>query len=119
MKSWSKLRRFLKKRYGDPIGEGRTREVYASTFVVFKFPKNENGIIDNLREYNSIFNSSNWIPRAKCKLIFILGCPILMMEKVDINYRETICWDWHSYVDCHQVGLTRHGKEVAYDYAAC
>lgn len=107
----------LTKKYGEPIGVGRSRAAFRSKSVVFKIPINGQGFHDNAweaRNYQKRTEKS--LPMAKCRIIDINDIPILAMELVEyIPYNESPKWaDW---VDCRQVGKNKKGEVVAYDYA--
>ncbi len=119
-------KQYLRKRFGKPVGEGMSRTVFASTHVVFKVAKtprgNGTGEDDNYSEFvtyrKALKCPKQYIPVAKCRLIRILGEEVLMMEKVeDRNLGIRNYPQWVYSVDCSQVGFTRTGKLVAYDYA--
>ncbi len=64
------------------------------------------------------YKSGYWLKQhllAKCKLIYVGGIPVLVMEFVkQIPYKEMP--DWADFIDCGQVGYNRRGNIVAYDY---
>lgn len=52
---------------------------------------------------------------AKCKLIYIGGIPVIIMEKIDDNEDHKLPkWAWK--YDGGQVGLDKKGNFKAYDY---
>ena len=93
------------------VGEGRNRIVYDyKPGWVIKFPKNENGELDNWRE--SRWNSKE-IPIAKCYLEDIEGQCCLVMEK--LKPAKGPFPSWVDFIDCQQVGINSNGELVAYD----
>jgi hypothetical protein len=101
------------------LGEGRGRLVYKHKNWVIKIPKDDWGLGDNYHEatVSKIYKNrpnGNGVYFAKCK---ITPCGLLVMEYVDttsINYKTLP--EWTGFVDCNQVGLTKDGRLVAYDY---
>lgn len=119
----------LDQRYRDratEILEGRNRRVYVMGSYVIKVPRNLDGIADNdwegsvrngavIGEYNTIY------PKHK-RLAYWKSIPIVFMELVvpatskQIVKRLGKVPPWVGFVDCGQVGFTKHGLLVAYDY---
>lgn len=99
------------------IGTGRHRLVYAHGRFVVKVPASIAGFYDNTREARISAEYGrrpdiNGISYARCHL---LCNGWLVMERVEpLSYREQP--KWACYVDCAQVGRTRDGRVVAYDY---
>jgi hypothetical protein len=97
------------------LGLGRNRLVLRHGKYVIKIPRNLNGEVDNEWEARARLSS---IPTARCRLATLGGWRVLVMEYVeeptDFSYKEYP--NWCKYVDCAQVGWTRHGKLVAYDF---
>ena len=111
---------------------GRTRVVFLHRNYVVKFPVAEDGVGDNDWE-GSVSNipghsTDDIIQYARTRMIYIepYGFPIVFMERVTpVSYRE-LCViyglegkeppPWIDSVDCQQVGYTRSGRLVAYDY---
>jgi hypothetical protein len=92
------------------IGLGRHRAVYhiAGSEFVLKFPVTIDGYYDNTREASTIGEHY-----AKC--FMVMNSTILAMEYVErIPYNEMP--DWAAYIDCGQVGKTKDGRIVAYDF---
>lgn len=99
------------------IGEGRGRRVYLSNseLSVVKIPISEAGIFMNWAEDIRWKKSKERNLLARCRLI--PNSSILVMERVEVfqgHYLHLPDWCWG--VDCFQVGYTRAGKLVAYDY---
>jgi hypothetical protein len=110
------------------VGAGRTRIAVRRGNHVIKIPLNIDGIDDNLREaYIFAHRSStawSWARFARCKMV--KGTHLLMMvyARCVVQGRTddqgTVLAQslpgWASNVDCRQVGFTRQGELVAYDY---
>lgn len=100
------------------LGQGRNRIVYLlpSGKNVIKIPINEYGLYNNWDEA-TIFSRREdgcYIPLARCKMV--KDTPYLIMEYVE-QTKDPYVEPWTYSVDCSQVGYTRSGKLVAYDYA--
>lgn len=98
---------------GDPIGAGRNRITFLHPegIYVFKVPHNLLGRHDN--EHEACIRGDKF---AKCSRFYIRCIAILRMEfVVDIGYHE---WypKWVDRIDGQQVGWTRDGRLVAYDF---
>ncbi len=105
------------------LGHGRNRITYRiSERYVVKIPLNQDGVADNWYEAKQCKRDPD---TAKCRL---LG-DCLVMEFVDDIHQiwgHLPLWEkmerinllpyWVDYVDCRQVGFTRTGKLVAYDF---
>ena len=119
------------KKYGKPNEAGRNRFVWLHKYCVIKFPINEYGLMDNANEYQiyKLYKNgdlNNDCHYAKCRLVYFLDIPVIIMEKVNIsfklvkNYISTIKneygSDWTYCIDGGQVGINSSGKLVAYDY---
>jgi hypothetical protein len=108
------------------IYEGRNRRVFVFKGYVVKVPMNEGGMTDNdwegsvsngprpLREWSVVY--------PKTRLVWHDDVPILFMERVipvtskRIRARLKKVPRWVGCVDCGQVGFTKDGRLVAYDY---
>ncbi len=102
------------------LGEGRNRLVFLHGNFVVKVPRNDYGCYDNEREADisrSFRHGNGGIHYARCRLI--PGSFILVMELVDLVFKNPKENGWWDFVDCQQVGLTRFGKLVAYDFGTC
>jgi hypothetical protein len=85
---------------------------------VFKIPLCGKGETDNYREARYYKRGDGRM--AKCRLVVIGGLDCLVMEKVDTHDPIPYGYgtpEWAKYVDCCQVGRSRSGEIVAYDYA--
>ena len=108
----------LKKRGYTYLGSGRNRDTYLSNNKkwVVKVPRNEAGYFNNFSE-SDVYCSRGfyYINPARCKLLGSL----LVMEYVEpINVFKMKDYPrWADCVDGGQVGLSRSGKIVAYDFA--
>ena len=105
----------------DLLGEGRHRQAFLtpSGKYVIKFPLNPEGAVANDEEAH-IYATSPKKERerlAKCRLFYYNNLPCLIMEYVE----EVTKWDklpkWTRFIDCGQVGYTRYGQLVAFDYS--
>lgn len=102
------------------LGEGRNRIVFRHGSFAIKVPLNWEGAADNRYEAETYrwYRSGGLLGHyARCRLI--PGTAILVMELVDLVSRSIEGCDlpeWCDWVDCGQVGLTKYGKLVAYDY---
>lgn len=103
---------------------GRNRNVFDMGNYVVKIPKNLDGFADNDWE-GSISNANDdpeEIRYARTRMVEVSEVPVVFMERVEhASTAETIARlgfepDWVGSVDCGQVGFTRDGRLVAYDY---
>ncbi|PTH79100.1 hypothetical protein [Aeromonas veronii] len=119
-------RRFCKK-YGPPK-LGTSRVSYISKSVVFKLPVSSDGFRHNDWEGSLMSigeeGDSHYIPLARSRLHpGYIDIPIVVMEKVEeaslqcIRERLGHIPGFVSAVDMSQVGFTKKGKLVAFDYA--
>jgi len=103
------------------LGEGRNRITFElNDRFVLKVPLNEYGVLDNETEAKMYRNRSDGdIRLARCrKVLNSFGLPLLVMERVDIDSVESLeLPHWVDFIDCSQVGYTKKGELVAYDYA--
>lgn len=111
--------RLAKAKFGEPIGNGRHRVVFRDGEFVLKVPFRASGIDANFYEDNTHSNNPHE-PRASCSLDSELAeelgssC-VLRMEYVEhVGSSPTPDWTWS--VDCGQVGRTKDGRIVAYDW---
>lgn len=105
---------------------GRNRLVFFSKFSVIKIPTANDGCADNDWEGSvcgGIARSREWESQEDAnypntKLLEIDGLVCVMMERVEPvhfdNYNKVP--DWVKGIDGGQVGFTKKGKLVAYDY---
>lgn len=116
-----KLLSYFTDRYGPKIGAGRHRVGFARGNVVVKVPKNDQGMIDNIREYNmyqrSLKDPKGYHPMARNKLLYVDDVPILYIEKLDVSDRLENYPPWAEEIDSLQVGRDKKGKWKAFDYA--
>lgn len=112
-------------KYGMPQ-LGTKRATYISKFAVFKLPVNDCGYRDNDLEGSIVDickGTPYEIPIAKSKLLFINDTPVVVMEKVQpllLSEIKSLLGEipsFVSFVDMGQVGLTKKGDLVAFDYA--
>ena len=116
------IRKFAKSIGLKYIGSGKDRHVFKNPYThsVVKIPANINGINANECEYRYYHGDRD--PRyARCSLELLDGVPIIHMEAVrEISYidgEHKTLPAWTDWVDCQQVGYTKDGRLVAYDYA--
>jgi hypothetical protein len=110
------------------LGYGRHRVTWGHGRYVYKLPMGGEGMQANQREAES-FKLGRWHKAAWLERLGIAGTPqmarcrllktgVLVMEAVTPGTKwDASTPDWARYVDCGQVGTTRKGKLVAYDYA--
>lgn len=122
---WKLYERYMRRCRDYLIGRNRITFMF-STYVV-KLPWTFDGFTDNDWE-GSISNIpdapySDWeIQYARTRLCYVGEIPVLFMERVEpLSGRRVVERfgyepEWVSFVDCGQVGLTRSGRLVAYDY---
>lgn len=115
------------KKYGPPK-LGTSRVAYLSKSVVFKVPVTDDGFRHNdwegsLVSLGGVEGDPYFIPIARSRLHPRTDIIIVVMEKVEevdldeIKTRLGHLPDFVSAVDMGQVGFTRKGKLVAFDYA--
>jgi hypothetical protein len=104
------------------IGSGRQRATFLtpSGKYVLKIPRDDSeGDAEeaNRSEAHAYISGCLPFPVAKCRLIRYLGKDCILMEKVDTSpdYKRSEN-KWVNKVDIYQVGYTRKGQLVAYDY---
>jgi len=110
-------RMWAEETYGPPIGTGRLRAAFWDGDDVLKVPLDMVGVWGNYEEASTY--KDPYEPRARCeideRLTALLGIPILRMEFVEhVGWSKVSDWTWG--VDCGQVGLTKDGRLVAYDW---
>ena len=120
------LHKYMCNKYGVPC-LGTSRVTYLSTRVVFKVPINDRGFRGNDWEASlmSIGKEGDkyYIPLARSRFLPKCEIPVVVMERVEeaslnnIEGRLGYIPDFVSAVDMGQVGWTRKGKLVAFDYA--
>lgn len=108
------------------IGAGRNRATFLlkSGKFVIKFPLSEAGEGDNDCEGSIVsnkFDEDGEIKYPKTRYVLIEDLVFVIMEKVEMFPEDLIEYnesheDWFDSVDGGQVGKTRSGHVVAYDY---
>lgn len=110
------------------VYSGRNRNTFIlSDRIVVKLPRNFDGFTDNdwegsISNSTESFNHPEYIQYPKTKLVFVDEVPIVFMQRVTPLQSSEIIQlfglepDWTFSVDCGQVGITRQGRLVAYDY---
>lgn len=104
------------------VGAGSTRIAYAtrSGRYVVKIPVNGFGVLANVQEARDfrVNPHKHKGDMARCRLIRLGDEPCcLMMERVTPVDRDIAMPDWVWKVDNGQIGFTRRGKLVAYDWS--
>lgn len=110
------------------IFSGRNRNTFVlNDRLVVKLPRNFDGFTDNDWEgsvSNTVESCDNpdYVQYPKTKLVYVQEIPVVFMQYVlPLTSKEIINLflvepDWVASVDCGQVGITRFGRLVAYDY---
>lgn len=111
------------------IHKARTRWVYEFKHYVIKVPINAEGLRANDWE-GSVSNEKRrlkskryleyWVQYPRTRLYYFKDIPLVLMELIaPLDWSKT-CYDdqpdWVGSVDCGQVGYTKKGRLVAYDY---
>lgn len=112
--AFERLRTRLTDQYG-PALCGRSRAVFIDLAddVVYKVPRNPDGVIDNSYEAR---HTDPGIPLAECEIVQIDDLPVLKMEHVNPYHGPMDeLPEWTNWVDGGQVGYTKDGRLVAYD----
>jgi hypothetical protein len=102
-------------KYGTPM-VGSSRAVFVGINTVFKIPLNDQGVLDNHHEARMFERYGNENNLARSRMLKNTG--VLAMTRVEhkrFTSTEAIP-DWVHSVECMQVGHTRAGELVAYDY---
>lgn len=107
---------------------GRNRNTFVlNDRLVVKLPRGADGCMDNDWE-GSVSNSpesidqDDYVQYPHTKLVFVEDIPVVFMQKIQpltsraIKEKFGYEPDWVFSVDCGQVGTTRFGRLVAYDY---
>lgn len=110
------------------VAGGRNRNTFLmpGNYVV-KLPKSWEGYGDNdwegsISNAEENLNSPYHVQYPKTRLLYVEDIPILFMEKVKPIYEKELIDlfeeipDWVHCVDCGQVGITKKGRLVAFDY---
>lgn len=108
--------KYCKKHFGESIGKGKKRIVFKDKNEVIKIPLNLEGEFGNYYEAKTSINNNKL---ANCnidkKLSNLFQLNILRMEYVKhTGWSKDFDWTWS--IDCGQVGLTKNGRLVAYDW---
>lgn len=106
---------------------GRNRCVFLMGSFVIKLPWNDDGFADNDWE-GSVSNDPDYhdseiIQYARTRLAYVEDVPVVYMEHVTYVPYDHLAViydgnppDWVDFVDCQQVGYTKNGRLVAFDY---
>ncbi|BAU39970.1 hypothetical protein [Ralstonia phage RSP15] len=109
---------------------GRNRIVFLMKGYVVKIAKNYDGECDNewegsVSNSEESYNNPEYVQYPRTRLACFNGAYVLFMERVREASGEEIRKhlgtpkggsDWTWSVDCGQVGFTKSGRLVAYDY---
>ncbi len=107
--------RFLKMlSRAENISGGRNRITLLMGKYVVKFPISPGGYGDN--DWEGSICGGEYIQYARTRLHYYHDTPIVFMEQVSPVKSFNGLPDWCDFVDCCQVGYTRAGKLVAYDF---
>lgn len=110
------------------IYSGRNRNTFIlNERIVVKLPRNFDGFTDNdwegsISNSQESFNHPDHVQYPKTRLAYVQEIPVLFMQRVQpLGSKQIIDRFkeepyWVESVDCGQVGLTRFGRLVAYDY---
>lgn len=107
--------------------DGRNRVTFIRKSYVIKVPATIDGFADNdwegsVSNTKESLNNPEEIEYAKSRLVEYKGIPLVFMERVEEAYHHEITSrlgyypDWVLSVDCQQVGFTKSGRLVAYDF---
>ena len=96
----------------DWLGAGRGRVAFRRKNYVVKIPYTTGGEGFNRMEAHSYKNYNAQGRLARCRMHGIM----LVMEYIEQIEDHDGLPPWVEYIDCEQVGYTRTGKLVAYDY---
>ena len=109
-----KIRKLLPWKY---LGQGNYRKTYLlpSGKYVIKIPINDDGQYNNWGEVKEYKEDKSGL-LARCRLFKYRNQLCCIMEKLTIPKDLHNLPDWCSGIDCQQVGYTRKGKLVAYDW---
>jgi hypothetical protein len=112
------------------LGSGRHRSVYdLQDGWVLKLPYCATGVRANEEEFDAYTKMiaagnvwGNYNPvYAQCSLLVFHGVLAVRMEKVEVDIygRQDMTreYGWIASVDCGQVGWTKDGRLVAFDYS--
>lgn len=99
--------------YGDPYAIGRHRTIFRDGDWVIKVPTLESGIRACLEELHT--QGNGFAKTTQDELGKKAGIPVVRMEFVTHRgWSEKPDWTWS--IDCGQVGYTKDGRLVAYDW---
>jgi len=107
---------YMRELYGEPIGIGRHRTVFRDGNWVYKVPHDEEGwgMASNDREAQGALWSDEPERFANCELVVVQDFQLLKMEYV--TPASHLRGGWTDFIDCGQVGYTKDGRLVAYDW---
>ncbi len=106
----------------EEFSSGRNRAVFIFPKYVVKLPTCGDGCADNDWEGSICGSEPDKIQYARTRLVYHHDIPIVFMERVEYastkNMRAKLGHEpeWVHSVDCSQVGWTRKGRLVAYDF---
>jgi hypothetical protein len=135
-KRYKRLIKFLESKQSEKLGQGCSREVFIHPFkkgwvIKVPFPGSLRANFGEVRTARS-----GRYPTAKCRMVSLFDLPCVEMERVEIistpadfgirreaelakiramTGKKARWQDWFDEIDCHQIGVTKAGKIVAYD----
>lgn len=99
--------------YGDPCAISRHRTVFRDGDWVIKVPTRESGILACQEELRT--QGDGFAKTTRDELGKEVGVPVVRMEFVTHRgWSKDPDWTWS--IDCGQVGHTKDGRLVAYDW---
>lgn len=100
------------------LGEGRSRKVFIiDDLWIIKVPLNEEGIHDQYWVLDCFEKNKAQGIYAQCYLKIENEIPLLIMERVKPFIGDSRSLPkWVQQIDYQQVGYTKDGRLVAYDY---
>lgn len=121
--TWDDLRYALTLKYGQAFSGGWDRLVFKTKYGVVKlaYPNHEGMNYREEFNYQITRQNKEFIKIARCRIVFVKGFPLLLMEwvkpywEVGLSYKDLP--EWCGYIDGSQVGYNRKGELVAFDAA--
>ena len=106
------------------LGSGRHRVAYSdrsSPETVVKIPKAVRHFGDNTseaRQYAAGEHGPEGRRLARCDLVEVWSIPVILMERVSYPKPSESLPDWATRIDQREVGYTKDGILVAFDYGS-
>jgi|GEM_PF-2341908 len=111
---YDRARQLAEELYGSPLAVSRHRVVFRDGDEVVKVPTRESGVAAcdcELTQQGELLAKT----RPDRELSKETGLPIVRMEHVEhVGWSDELDWTWS--IDCGQVGRTKDGRLVAYDW---